>query len=338
MNTYLQFSLGTDIAKLTLAMRLVSIGSSPEVVGKPQTFENTAQGHQEVFQWLHQQGAGPTNTQVVMEATGVYWEAFAFFAYEQGFTVCVVNPAQIKYFARTILMRGKTDTMDAELIARFGAVMSPHRWEPPSLEMEHLRLIMRQRDAYVAMMTEETNRLHALEGHAHPHKEMIKITKKHVRFLEQQILRMEETFKDTLNNTPAWKRHIELLMTIPGIGLITAGTLLTETNNFAAFVDAHQLTAYAGLSPAPFLSGTSVRGKTKISKIGNARLRRALYMAALSAIRSDSVFKRQYQRLREQGKPCKVGLVAIARKLALVAFALIQSQQPFNVEHVSVRH
>lgn len=338
MTTFLHFSLGVDVAKLTLAMHLVPIGPSPDAVEKPRTFENTAHGHHEIFRWLHQQGAQPSNTRVVMEATGVYWEAFALAAHEQGFTVCVVNPAQIKYFARTILMRGKTDTMDAELIARFGSVMSPHRWEPPSLEMEQLRMIMRQRDAYVAMMTEETNRLHALQGHVHPHKEMVKITKKHIQFLEQQIHRMEETFKDTLNNTPAWKRHIELLMTIPGIGLITAGTLMTETNNFATFVNAHQLTAYAGLSPVPFLSGTSVRGKTKISKIGNARLRRALYMAALSAIRSDSVFKRQYQRLREQGKPCKVGLVAIARKLALVAFALIQSQQPFNFEYVSVRH
>lgn len=338
MTDVIQFSLGTDVAKLTLALRLMTSGSSPKVVSTPKTVENTAKGHQEVFQWLQQQGTDPHTTRVVMEATGVYWEAFALAAHEHGYTVCVVNPAQVKYFARTTLMRGKTDAMDAEMIARFGAIMSPHRWEPPGIEMEHLRLIMRQRDAYVAMMTEETNRLHALEGRSHPHKEMMRITKKHIRFLEEQIHRMEDTFKQTLRDNPQWKQSVDLLMTIPGIGLITAGTLLTETNNFAAFVDAHQLAAYAGLSPAPFLSGTSVRGNASISKIGNARLRRALYMAALSAIRQHSVFKELYQRLRVKGKPCKVGLIAVARKLILVAYALTHSQQSFRPDYVSVIH
>ena len=216
--------------------------------------------------------------------------------------------------------------------------MKPRLWSPPTLEMDHIRIIMRQRDAYVGMMADEKHRLHALSVRPHSPDSVVTMTNEHIRYLQECIHELEKLFKDTLKQLPEWKHSLDLLMTIPGVGLITAGTIMVETLCFRDFVDARQLAAYAGLSPAPFLSGSSVHHKTHISRIGNARLRSALYMAALSAIRSNSIFKQQYQRLREQGKPCKVGLVAIARKLVLVAFALIQSQQPFNFDYVSVRH
>jgi transposase len=287
--------------------------------------------------WVVEQGADPGSTHVIMEATGVYWEACALYCHEQHFVVSIINPAQIKYFARTTLMRGKTDPLDADLIARFGAVMKPKVWNPPGIAFDDLQLVSRQRDAYVRMLTEEKNRLHALSHRAHSPKEVLRMTKAHVRFLEKQIDELERTFKDHLDRTPQWKQAIEALTSITSIGITTAGVLLTETLAFSTFVDGRQLAAYAGLAPAPFTSGSSVHHRPRISKIGNPRLRHAMYMASISGIRFNPVLKTFYDRLRANGKPAKVALVAVARKLLMIAFAVARSQRPFDPNYASLK-
>ncbi|MEK9135905.1 MAG: IS110 family transposase [Bacteroidota bacterium] len=273
-----------------------------------------------------------------MEATGVYWEACALYCHGEGFAVSVVNPAQIKFFARTTLMRGKTDTLDADLIARFGAAVKPRVWNPPGKAFEELQLFSRQRDAYVAMLTEERNRLHALSHRVHCPPQVIRMTKAHIRFLEKRIEELEQGFKDHLDQSPEWKRSVELLTSMTGIGVVTAGVFLPETLAFSTMVDARQLIPLCGtgLAPAPHTSGTSVRRRPRISKVGNPRLRRAAYMASISGIRANPVLKAFYKRLREKGKPAKVALVAVARKLLTIAFALVQTQRPFDPNYVSV--
>ena len=337
MNSTISHTVGIDIAKDTFSVRLLSVGNGPTPVGEIKTFANSSEGYTEMKRWVVEHGAEPASTQVIMEATGVYWEACALYCHQQQFVVSIVNPAQIKYFARTTLMRGKTDPLDANLIARFGAMMKPKAWTPPGIAFDDLQVLSRQRDAYVRMLTEEKNRLHALSHRAHCPSEVLRMTKAHIRFLEKQIDELGHAFKDHLDQTPAWKQTIEALTSITSIGMVTAGVLLTETLAFSTFVDGRQLTAYAGLAPAPFTSGSSVYRKPRISKIGNPRLRRAVYMASVSGIRFNPVLKTFYERLRANGKPAKVALVAVARKLLTIAFAVVRSQRPFDRNYVSLK-
>jgi len=321
------FTVGIDIASLTFAVRLLHDGTP---VGAAAEFENRAAGFAQVEHWLNRQGATPAQTLVVMEATGVYWEECALYLHGQGYRVNVVNPAQVKGYARTTLRRAKTDATDADLIARFAWSVPLPRWQPPSLELEALQLLIRQREAYLSMLTQEKNRLHALERRPQVPRSLVKSTKEHIRFLERQVQKLEDSFKSELKQYPQWQQSLDLLQSIPGVGPIIAAVLLTETGAFASFVEARQLTAYAGIAPVPYTSGSSVKRPSSISKVGNARLRRALYMAALSASRTQSMLGEFYRRLRAKGKPAKVALVALARKILVIALALVRSQKTFD--------
>jgi transposase len=322
------FVLGIDIASLSFTARLLHQG---EPVGQAAEFSNTSAGYHQLVKWLQKQEADAAQTHLVMEATGVYWEECALFLHSQNFAVSVINPAQIKAFARTTLSRAKTDVTDADLIARFAYHLRPALWQPPALELEALQLIMRQRDAYLSMLTEEKNRLHALERRPQVPRRVLQTTKQHIAFLQRHIQNLEDSFKKDLKQYPQWQESLDLLQQIPGIGFVAAATFLTETAALGSFVQSRQLTAYAGIAPAPYCSGSSVKRPSSISKIGNSRLRRAFYMAALSSVRvSSSPFSAFYHRLREKGKPPKVALVAVARKLLVLCFAIVRSQRPFD--------
>jgi transposase len=326
--------LGIDIASETFVASLVTNEPAPKNKSEATTFPNASDGFSACRDWAMKYNIVSSETLVVVEATGVYWEALALFFYQQNFSVSVVNPAQVKYYAQSVLLRGKTDELDANLIARFGAIMNPRLWEPPSALSEELQVLMRQRDAYLAMLTQERNRLHSYERSGFPPKRAIAVSQKTIAFLEQQIKELETNFKNTINSDIYWKQMLELLQTVPGIGLITAGTLLTETRALQSFHSAKQLTAFVGIAPAPYSSGKSVYHRSRISKIGNPRIRRALYMAAVSSIRFNPIMKTFYERLVARGKSKKLSLVAVARKLLVICFAICKSQQPFQNNYV----
>lgn len=324
-----EYAVGIDIASATL-MALVLRVSDESGIGAPREFANSSAGFGELEQWLVDSGVACENALLVMEATGVYWEACALALHEKQWRVQVVNPAQIKRYAQSTLRRAKTDAADAHTIARFACNVRLKAWNPPDLDLEELQLMMRQRDELVSMKTQETNRLHALERRPRPPKTVLKITRELIAFLEKRIARLEDEFKKTLKDHPQWEKMMEIMMSIPGMGLITAAAFLTETGAFASFMEARQLTAYAGIAPAPHESGSSVRGRASISKIGNSRLRRAAYQAAVSASWCNPRFKPWYQHLLGKGKSVKVARVAVARKLLELAFAMVNSGQNFD--------
>lgn len=326
--------LGIDIASESFVARALSQEQSPQVLGKAESFSNASDGFVSCIAWSKSLGLIPANTLVVVEATGIYWEALALSFHQHGFPLSVVNPAQVKYYARSVLQRGKSDELDADLIARFGATMNPRLWEPPSALSEELQVLMRQRDAYVAMLTQEKCRLHSYQHAGHPSQKAITVCQRTIDFLQQQIKELDTNFKDTIHKDSHWQQLYDLLQTIPGIGAITAGIFLTETHALAAFHSARQLTAYVGIAPAPYTSGSSVFKKPRISKIGNPRLRRAYYMAALSSIRFNPLMRSFYLRLAAKGKSKKLIVVAIARKLLVISFALCKSLKPFDPDYL----
>lgn len=287
-----------------------------------ESFNNTKQGIKKLLKWLE----GSEHLHVVMEATGVYWQACAFALHEQNYKVSVVNPAQVKYFAKSILRRGKTDPMDAELIALYAQRMQPDQWLPTKTIYEELKLMVRERDDLVAQLRQLQNQLHA---HNHRHltpTKLVKLLKHRIHFLKKQSKTLEKMIDELCKET--MKVAYESLRSIPGVGLITASVLLAETAGLESFEHPKQVTAYSGIAPAPNESGT-FKGQSRISKIGNARLRKAFYMAALQA-RHHSVFKDLYQRLTNKGRAPKVALIAVARKLMVIAFQLVKSQTLFD--------
>lgn len=336
---------GLDIAAESFTATVIVDG---RVIDAREPFTNGQTGYADLCAWLGAQGVPcpghqdwPGNLDeaplILMEATGVYWEECALELHRQGFEVNVVNASRISHFGKSRLRRSKTDKIDANLIAQFGQKNDLSRWTPPDLDMESLQLIMRQREDYLSMLTEERNRLHALKRRPQVPVAVLKNTEEHIEFLKRKIKDLEGEFKDELKKFPEWQEDMKLLQTIPGVAFVTSAVILTETQGMVDYQRAGQVTAHAGLNPAQHTSGSSVQGQTRISKIGNPKLRRALFLAALTAARSQTPLGDLYRRLIAQNKPKKVALVAVARKLLALAFTLVRTGMPYDPAHVSIR-
>lgn len=196
---------------------------------------------------------------------------------------------------------------------------------------QRLQLLVRERDDLVDQRRKEENRLHAHHHRVVPPEALVQLAHQRIAFLTQQVKQLETLIHDLCNEEDL-RNSFAVLSSVPGIGPVTASVLLAETQGFSGFKHVKQVTAYAGIAPAPFQSG-AYTGRTRISKVGNARLRQALYMAALQASRQAGVFKNLFDRLIAKNKPRKLALIAVARKILVVAFTLIKRQQTFNPHH-----
>lgn len=332
------WTLGIDVGKdeLVASLQQACLGEQPQVMAPVQTVANSVSGHAKLAHWLHKQLANQDvdlpDVHVIMEATNVYWESCAHHFHSLGCTVSVVNPAQIKFFAKSTLRRGKTDAMDAEIIARFGLIMQPSAWQPLSPAMVQIKQLVREREALLREHLQQSNHLKALLQGQYATPLVVRLAKQRLRLMERHLKMIEAALGEAFAGDAALQAQLDLLLSIPGFGFITAATVLAETNGFETLTDGHQVAAYAGLAPAPNQSGHANRRGT-ISKMGNARLRRIAYLAALGASRSQSPFKTFYQSLRERGKPPKVALVAVARKLLRVGLAVVKSGQPYQATY-----
>ena len=325
------FVLGIDIGKDDLYVRLLETtvqGSTTK--GQIRVFPNSHVGYQSLRDWLAAEQARPEVTSVVMEATGVYWERVAMALHTALFAVSVVNAAQIKFFARSTLRRGKTDAMDAEIIARYGATMHPARWVPTEKSLSELRALIHERDTVVELMTIEKSRQHALDHRHEANPIALQLSRDRMSLLCTQLEQVNVAISTLIAVPGELQKQVNLLASVPGIGSLTAAILLTETHHLDRLSSARQWAAYAGLSPAPRQSG-AMQSKTHISKIGNARLRRALYLSALSASRLKNVLGDFYRHLVNKGKPKKLALIALARKILCVCFAVLRSGHPFDL-------
>jgi transposase len=312
--------LGLDIAKLKFNACLIHKSGKL----KHKVFPNTATGFEQFKEWLSKQGV--ERVHACLEATGTYGEALALFLHQAGRTVSVINPAAVKAFAQSRLSRTKTDRVDAELIARFCLAQAPPAWTPLPAEVRELQALVRRLESLIEMRVMEENRLSSIIT--------VEVVRESVEelltHLITQIKRTEELIRTHINNHPRLKRQSELLDSIPGIAETTAATLLSEITDITQYRSARQVAAYAGLVARERQSGTSVRGRTRLSKIGNARLRRALYFPAITALRCSPFFQRWAKGLQERGK-CKMSVIcAVMRKLVHLAYGVLKSEQPFD--------
>jgi Transposase and inactivated derivatives len=321
-----QLYVGVDIAAKSFT---ATWAARPERAPKAITFEQNPTGFQRFQDALAQSETLPTTTLVVMEATGNYWVALAVTLHQSGYIVSILNPGQVALFARSLPRRSKTDLLDAHLLIRFAAERQPAPWTPPEQVYHDLRQRLLVRDGLLHMRTQAKNQRHALQQWPVKIESALASLETVIAELDTQLSRLEGEIAEVLRNG-AWASSALLLLSTPGLGLVTTAWLLVSTLNFSLAHSPEQLSAYAGLVPLERQSGTSIRGRPSIGHAGNARLRTALYMATLSAARANPTIRAFYQRLRAAGKPMKVARCAAARKLLHLAWAIVTKQQPYR--------
>ena len=292
--------VGVDIAAATVTASWLAPGGTPS---RSVTVEQTPHGHAALQRRLLAGGHEPDAMLVVMEATGSYWLTLATTLAQADFRVAVINPAQAHHFAKALLKRAKADAIDAQTLAHLAALLRPAPWTPPPAVYDELQQRLVQRDALLGMRQQAANHLHALSQRPVVVSAVRQRLEALIQTLDDQIAAVEDELAAAA----------ERVLTIPGGGLIT--------------------TAYAGLAPRPYQSGTSVRGRPCIGQAGHGRLRQARSLATLSACRYNPVLRAYYQRLRAAGKPMKVARCAAARKLLHIAWAVATKGQPFDPTH-----
>jgi transposase len=314
-----QPSLGIDVAKRTLQVALLVDGKL-----KQKSVPNNTEGYQALFTWLQRHVSQPVHA--CLEATGRYHEAAAEALAAEGHVVSVLNPLIIQRYGQCRMARTKTDPTDAALLAEFCLKEKPLPWKAPSPEVRELQELVRHAHALDEQLQATKNQLQAgLRSAA-----VVTSLQELVQLLKSRIEAIWKRVKDFVASTPTLKRQAKLLVSIPGVGDKTAAVILAEVQDISRFDDVRQLVAYAGLCPQERQSGTSVRGRPQLSKRGNARLRKALYMPALSAMRWNPLLKAAAERLLARGK-CKMAAIgALMRKLLHLAYGVLKNNKQFD--------
>jgi transposase len=264
--------------------------------------------------------AGPAL--VVLEATGGFEVTVAAAIGAAGLPLAVVNPRQIRNFARATGKLAKTDALDAAAIAHFAEAVRPEPRAIPDEQARTLGELVARRRQIVEMMTAERNRRRQLSSHR-----LVRSVDRLLAVLQKELSVLEQEIDDSIRGTPAWRESEDLLKSVPGVGRTTARTLLAELLELGT-LGRKRIAALVGVAPLNRDSGT-LRGKRTIWG-GRAQVRAALYMAALVAARHNPVIAAMYERLRQAGKPAKVALTACMRKLLTILNAILRDRQPWQ--------
>ena len=291
------------------------------------TFKNDTKGVRQFIKSL------PDESHCVMESTGNYSMLLLYLLQQAGIPVSMENPQKIKHFSRAMMSVTKTDEIDAKLIAMYGEKMNPEPYKIPSesiLLLKQKRTVLRQLKKHLAATLNLQQSLAVLPKQDPTSKVTIEQT---IKFLRKQIAKMEEEITHLSNKE--FKRQMDLLTSIKGIGNTLASALIVATGGFTYFSSAKQISRFIGLCPTYQKSGTSVNIKGHINRNGDTHLRSQLYIAALSSLRCNTACKEMYDRLRTNGKSGKVALVAVTNKLIRQAFAVVTNNQPYIDGYVS---
>jgi transposase len=314
-------TLGVDVAKLKLDVALQTTGKTCV-----KQFENSPAGFRALQEWLA--SFSLSSVHACLEATGTYGDAAALFLHEHGHVVSLVNPFRIKGYAASKLQRNKTDKADARLIAEFCATQNPPPWTPPALEIRQLQALTRRIETLTEMLQMEKNRRESAPAETHDSLDRI------ITALAEEIAKLQHEINQHLDQHPQLKAKRDLLLSIPGVGEKTAQLLLSEVD-FARYDDARQVAAAAGVTPRKQESGSSLK-RTSLSKLGNGRIRKALYFPAIVATRRNQIIKEFAARLKKNGKTPMQIVCAAMRKLLHQAFGVLKHNCPFNPDLVFV--
>lgn len=322
--------VGIDVSKSKLDVALLKNGKL-----KSKVLPNSKSGHAELANWLQNQDVALDEIHVCMESTGAYSEPVALALSDLGMKVSVVNPAVVKGFGQSLIIRNKNDKADAVVIARYCAAMSPAPWQPPSSEQRQLRAWNEHLASLKDIRQQQANRIEALD--VSNQTDVAARAKTHLDWLDAEIKQLEKKIDDHIDHNPDLRRDAELIESIPGLGRGTAAKVLGRVGDLRRFGSAKQLAAYIGVTPRQRQSGSSVRGRTMISRIGCREMRAALYMPALTAIRRNPLLSDFANRLQSSGMAKMAVITAVMRKLVHQMYGVITTGKPFDPNHLNKR-
>jgi len=327
--------LGIDVAQKEL---VVSLGGmyddwTPEVHASG-TFGNNKKGFSALIKWVNKLTVDTMPVRFVMEATGVYHESLAYFLEEKGYEVSIVLPNKISNYFRTLEVKTITDNTAAQGIARFGLERKLDQWKRPKSVFRSLKQLTRERDQLIDQRTMAKNQLHAEQAEAFPNPDSMSRANARIRFLSKQIAEIMKEIAALVKQDPQINNSIDIICTIPGVGRLTAATVLAETNGFDLIRNKRQLTSYAGLDVREKQSGTSVNWKPRISKKGNRHLRKSMHMPSLAAIRHETKFKAVFARLVSKHGIKMKATVAVQRKLLEMIYTIHKTNTPYKKDYL----
>jgi len=276
----------------------------------------------------------PPGALVVMEATGYYHYRLAQFLHKNNVVVAVVNPLSVKRFIQMKLAKVKTDKSDARAICEYALANEVPLYNALTAVQAECLQLFRLLDSYLKKRTATKNKLHGEETLGIPSRFVYRSLKRDKKHLDREIAGIEERLLTLVKKEQ--QQQLTLLTTVPGIGTKTALFLIVVTDGFSKFETAAQLCSYVGITPTIRESGSSVRGRSRISKVGNKKLRNLLFLCAFNACKHNSACRELYERIVNKGKSKKLALIAVANKLLKQCFAIAKSGLAYDAEFVSV--
>ena len=294
------------------------------------TFKNNLAGFVAFMKWIEKKRITDLAVRITVEATGVYHENLVHFLDDNGYHVSVILANQSKAYAKSLNLKTKTDKVDAEMLGKMGIERELPKWQSASAKMRILKQLTRDRVTLLTEKTAITNRLHALNASFEPHKKVIKRINQRLKLIAKQIKEVEKEIAQTIQTDEILKGKVDNICKVKGLGIVTVATIIAETNGFVLFTSRGQLISYAGYDVVQRESGTSVRGKTRISKKGNKHIRRALHFPAITIVKYETHFKQLFDRVVVKSGIKMKGYVAVQRKILILIYTLFKKDIAYD--------
>lgn len=328
-----KISVGIDVDKKSIKVNMVhQDGEGTRKVRASGTLANDAKGFAQLAEWSakHMKGTGITSCCFVMEATGRYHEALAYYLHGRGSDVHIVLPLKAKYYKKGMGIRSKTDGIDARALALMGCEGSLAKWSPPTPKLAELRSLTRQVEA---MQNQKTMLLNQLEAanHAALMPALVKDgLDRMIGMVAKEIVLLEKAVSALVKGDEVLKKKLGLFEGIKGVGMMTFAVVAAETDGFALFDNQRQLSSYAGYDVVENQSGQR-KGKSRISKRGNSHIRRIMHMASLTVVRYNvGTFAALQERIFKRSGVKMKGYVAVQRKLLCLMYTLWKKDEKFD--------
>ncbi len=325
--------VGIDISKqkIDATICLVDANGKRSFINT-ECYENNKRGFRKLISWVRKHCKKYIPTRYIMEATGVYYENLAYFLHELKQDVVVVLPNKVKNYARCLNIKTKTDKIDSKIISQMGSEQELDLWQPALPIYRNLRSLTRMHYNLKAQLLVFNNQLEALENsYDEGLSFIIKSTRKLISAIEKQIECCLTEIERVVASNQYISERVRNIQTIKGVGFLTAIIVISETLGFANIESCKQLVSYAGLDVIERQSGSSVKGKTRISKKGNSRIRGALFIPAMSASQYNTKLKEFYERINSRKETKKPGIIAVERKLLILIYTLWKNNEPARI-------
>jgi len=325
----LKQSIGVDVSKndFKVCLGIINDGLEKTIVYES-SYANDKKGIKKFIKDAATKTCHPIPSLFIMEATGVYHQELAYALAANHLSVAILLPNKAKSFAKSINIRAKSDVIDAKLLCQMGLERNLSTWQPPEAIFATLKTLTRERETIVLQRSKLKNQLHAYKTAFIKTDKTISRIKKHILFLDKQIKDTEIDMKLLIKHDQRVETKIKKISKVKGLSFLSIVTILAETDGFNIIMNQKQLIGYSGLDVRVDQSGEK-NTKGRITKKGNSHLRKALYMPALNACRTNKTMQVFYTRLNERQKAKKQGIIAVQRKLLLLTYSLWKTDQDY---------